>query len=143
MMAVHNSLVLNPLVRKPSKPSYFNTSEHLLRIGRQKASTLAELLQALRTCPDDSIFQHTFSALVRARNQRDPASLDHCHSEVAEGRIRTDSHRGVVEREAHRRRHPQPDHPQADRCAGAFLGRVAPFRSATCSPFRNSLKESD
>ena len=42
MMVVHNSPVLNSLARKPSKPFYFNTSEHLLRIGRQKASTLAE-----------------------------------------------------------------------------------------------------
>jgi len=50
-------------VRKPEKPFYFNTSEHLLRIGRQKATTLSELWQALQTCPDDSIFQHTFRTL--------------------------------------------------------------------------------
>jgi hypothetical protein len=50
-------------MRKPNKPFYFNTSEHLLRIGRQKASTLVELWQALQTCPDDSIFQHTFRTL--------------------------------------------------------------------------------
>jgi len=42
MMAVHNSPALNPLVRKSSQPFYFNTSEHLLRIGRQKANTLAD-----------------------------------------------------------------------------------------------------
>jgi hypothetical protein len=42
--------------RKPDKPFYFNTSEHLLRIGRQQATTLSELWQALQTCPDDSIF---------------------------------------------------------------------------------------
>lgn len=46
--------------RKPQKPFYFNTSEHLLRIGRQRASNLSELLEALQTVPDDSIFQHTF-----------------------------------------------------------------------------------
>jgi hypothetical protein len=50
-------------VRKPDKPFYFNTSEHLLRIGRQKSTTLSELWQALQTCPDDSIFQHTFRTL--------------------------------------------------------------------------------
>jgi hypothetical protein len=79
MMAVHNSPVLNPLVRKPSKPFYFNTSEHLLRIERQKASTLAELLQALRTCPDDSIFQHTFRTLQEHHFIRQGFSNDFAH----------------------------------------------------------------
>jgi hypothetical protein len=79
MMAVHNSPVLNPLVRKPSKPFYFNTSEHLLRIGRQKASTLAELLEALRTCPDDSIFQHTFRTLQDHHFIRQGFSNDFAH----------------------------------------------------------------
>jgi hypothetical protein len=51
------------LRRKPAKPFYFNTSENLLRIGRQRAATLAELLHALRVCPEDSIFQHTFRTL--------------------------------------------------------------------------------
>jgi hypothetical protein len=51
------------LPRKLSKPFYFNTSEHLLRIGRQKACNLSELLEALETCPEDSIFQHTFRTL--------------------------------------------------------------------------------
>jgi len=50
-------------MRTPDKPFYFNTSEHLLRIGRQKATTLCELWQALQTRPDDSIFQHTFRTL--------------------------------------------------------------------------------
>ena len=49
--------------RQPGKPFYFNTSEHLLRIERQKAHTLGELLETLQTCPDDSIFQHTFRTL--------------------------------------------------------------------------------
>ena len=45
------------------QPFYFNSSAHLLRIGRQKASNLCELLEAVRSCPDDSIFQHTFRTL--------------------------------------------------------------------------------
>ena len=49
--------------RTPVKPFYFNTSGHLLRITTQKANTLAEFLAALRVCPDDSIFQHTFRTL--------------------------------------------------------------------------------
>ena len=45
------------------KAFYFNTSAHLLRIGRERATTLAELLQALRTCSEGSIFEHTFRTL--------------------------------------------------------------------------------
>ncbi len=54
-------------MRKPDKPFYFNTSENLLRIGRQKVSTLSELWQALQTRPHDSIFQHTFRTLEYER----------------------------------------------------------------------------
>ena len=50
-------------LRQPNKPFYFNTSENLMRIGRQRATSLSELWQALQTCPDDSIFQHTFRTL--------------------------------------------------------------------------------
>lgn len=51
------------LPRTSVKPFYFNTSAHLLRITRQKANTLAEFLDALRECPDGSIFEHTFRTL--------------------------------------------------------------------------------
>ncbi len=44
-------------------PFYFNSAAHLLRIGREQANNLGELLAGLRTCPDDSIFQHTFQTL--------------------------------------------------------------------------------
>jgi hypothetical protein len=66
-------------MRKPDKPFYFNTSEHLLRIGRQKATTLAELWQALQTCPDDSIFQHTFRTLQEHHFIRQGFSNDFAH----------------------------------------------------------------
>jgi hypothetical protein len=65
--------------RKPNKPFYFNTSEHLLRIGRQKAHTLSELWQALQTCPDDSIFQHTFRTLQEHHFIRQGFSNDFAH----------------------------------------------------------------
>ena len=45
-------------------PFYFNSAAHLLRIGREKATTLTELLEAIRTCPESSIFQHTFQTLA-------------------------------------------------------------------------------
>lgn len=69
--------------RKPSKPFYFNTSEHLLRIGRQKACNLSELLQALKVCPDDSIFQHTFITLQEHHFIREGFSNDFGHWSLA------------------------------------------------------------
>ena len=72
MSTNQNPQLRNPLVRKAGKPFYFNTSEHLLRIGRQKAITLSDLLQALRTCPEDSIFQHTFRAFLELRRRGHP-----------------------------------------------------------------------
>lgn len=66
-------------MRKPRKAFYFNTSEHLLRIGRQRANTLSELLQAVETCPDDSIFQHTFRTLQEHHFIREGFSNDFAH----------------------------------------------------------------
>ena len=68
-----------PDVRKPDKPFYFNTSEHLLRIGRERATTLSELLQALESCPEDSIFQHTFRTLQEHHFIRQGFSNDFAH----------------------------------------------------------------
>ena len=65
--------------RKPGKPFYFKTSEHLLRIGRERAGTLPELLDALRQCPDDSIFQHTFRTLQEHHFIRQGFSNDFAH----------------------------------------------------------------
>jgi Family of unknown function (DUF5752) len=44
-------------------PFYFNSASHLLRICREKATNLQELVDALRTCSESSIFQHTFQTL--------------------------------------------------------------------------------
>src|SRR5262245_62159297 len=44
-------------------PFYFNSASHLLRISREKATNLQELVEALRTCSESSIFQHTFQTL--------------------------------------------------------------------------------
>jgi len=54
---------VRPSEVRSKKPFYFNTSEQLLRIGREKANNLSELLTALRRCPLDSVFQHTFRTL--------------------------------------------------------------------------------
>ena len=67
------------VARKPEKPFYFNTSEHLLRIGHERADSLSELLEALRECPDDSIFQHTFRTLQEHHFIRQGYSNDFAH----------------------------------------------------------------
>lgn len=74
-----NAKPLNSKPKKPAKPFYFNTSEHLLRIGRQQAKTLPDLLEALKTCPDDSIFQHTFRTLQEHHFIRQGFSNDFAH----------------------------------------------------------------
>jgi hypothetical protein len=58
------------------KPFYFNTSAHLLRITRQKATSLAEFLQGLRECPEGSIFQHSFRTLQEHHFIREGFSND-------------------------------------------------------------------
>ena len=78
-MATAENLAETPALRKTPKPFYFNTSEHLLRIGRQKANNLSELLTALQTCPDDSIFQHTFRTLQEHHFIRQGFSNDFAH----------------------------------------------------------------
>jgi hypothetical protein len=70
--------------RTPVKPFYFNTSAHLLRITTQKANTLAEFLEALRVCPDDSIFQHTFRTLQEHHFIREGFSNDFAHWALAD-----------------------------------------------------------
>jgi uncharacterized protein DUF5752 len=69
--------------RTPVKPFYFNTSAHLLRISSQKANTLDELLAALRECPDESIFQHTFRTLQEHHFIREGFSNDFAHWALA------------------------------------------------------------
>ena len=71
-------------VRTPAKPFYFNTSAHLLRITPQRANTLAELLEALRACPEDSIFQHTFRTLQEHHFIREGYCNDFAHWVLAD-----------------------------------------------------------
>jgi hypothetical protein len=63
----------------PVKPFYFNTSAHLLRITRQKSSTVSEFLEALRECPEGSIFQHSFRTLQEHHFIREGFSNDFAH----------------------------------------------------------------
>jgi hypothetical protein len=72
-------LASRPVTRWARAPFYFNSAAHLLRIGRQRADNLNELLEALRTCPDDSIFQHTFRTLQEHHFIREGFSNDFAH----------------------------------------------------------------
>jgi hypothetical protein len=49
--------------RRAKSPFQFVAASYLTRIGSQKATCLGELAQGLRTCPEDSIFHHTFQSL--------------------------------------------------------------------------------
>lgn len=60
-------------------PFYFNSAAHLLRIGREKATSLGELLDAIRACPDSSIFQHTFQTLEEHHFIKEGFSNDFSH----------------------------------------------------------------
>jgi Family of unknown function (DUF5752) len=73
------SATVPTLHRTPVKPFYFNTSAHLLRITRQKANTLSEFLDALRECPEGSIFQHSFRTLQEHHFIREGFSNDFAH----------------------------------------------------------------
>lgn len=60
-------------------PFYFNSAAHILRIGRERATNLNELLEGLRNCPKDSIFQHTFQTLQEHHFIREGFSNDFAH----------------------------------------------------------------
>ena len=65
--------------RTAKSPFIFMSAAHLLRIGRERANNLGELLEALRVVPDDSIFQHTFRTLQEHHFIREGFSNDFAH----------------------------------------------------------------
>jgi hypothetical protein len=60
-------------------PFYFNSAEHLLKIERERAGTLGELLEAIKTCSEASIFQHTFRTLQEHHFIQEGYSNDFAH----------------------------------------------------------------
>ena len=50
-------------MKRAEQPFQFKTASYLARIGRETATTLAQLKQGLETCSDTSIFNHTFQTL--------------------------------------------------------------------------------
>jgi hypothetical protein len=67
------------LQRWAKSPFFFNTAAHLIRIEREQASNLGGLLEGLRSCPEDSIFQHTFRTLQEHHFFREGFSNDFAH----------------------------------------------------------------
>jgi hypothetical protein len=150
-------------VHKPEKPFYFNTSEHLLRIGREKACTLSELLDALRSCPDDSIFQHTFRTLqehhfIRQGFSNDFAhwSLSACHEPILAEQLASVDVReytaiaGLRERmveiveqflQEHPRSASRPAHEPFFFCAADLVVLPTPFVPDTVSGFIDGLRQ--
>jgi hypothetical protein len=60
-------------------PFYFNSAAHLMRIAGERADNLHELLEGLRSCPDEAIFQHTFQTLEEHHFVREGFSNDFAH----------------------------------------------------------------
>jgi len=60
-------------------PFEFKSAAHLLFIERERASNISELLQALRSCPEESIFQHTFRTLEEHHFIKEGFSNDFAH----------------------------------------------------------------
>lgn len=150
-------------LREPEKPFYFNTSENLLRIGREPATTLAEFLEALRHCPDSSIFQHTFRTLqehhfIRQGFSNDFAhwSLSACHEPVLAEQLASIDVRefteiaGLRERiveiveeflQEHPRSADRPAHEPFYFCAADLVVLPTPFHPETLSGFVDALRQ--
>src|ERR1700757_2354332 len=60
-------------------PFEFKSAAHLLFIERQKARTVHELIDALRSCSEESIFQHTFRTLQEHHFIKEGFSNDFAH----------------------------------------------------------------
>ena len=62
-MATSSSSPLQVSAHLARAPFYFNSASYLTRIGRERAGNLAELLEGLKSCPEASVFHHTFQTL--------------------------------------------------------------------------------
>src|SRR5579862_6908506 len=49
--------------KRADQPFQFMAASYLIRIGAEPVQTLGELAKSLRTCPQASIFYHTFQSL--------------------------------------------------------------------------------
>lgn len=66
-------------IGRATTPFEFKSGAHLLRIEREQSRTLGELLRDLHTCPDSSIFEHTFRTLQEHHFIKEGFSNDFAH----------------------------------------------------------------
>jgi Family of unknown function (DUF5752) len=74
-----SSVATESLTQRARSPFEFKSAIHLLRIERERANTLGELLTGLRSCSEDSIFQHTFRTLEEHHFIKEGFSNDFAH----------------------------------------------------------------
>jgi Family of unknown function (DUF5752) len=60
-------------------PFYFNTAEHVLRVEGRRPIDLVGLLEELKLCSQESIFQHTFRTLQQHHFIQEGYSNDFAH----------------------------------------------------------------
>jgi hypothetical protein len=65
--------------RQAVTPFEFKSAAHLLFIEKERACNIEELSQALRNCPEESIFQHTFRTLEEHHFIKEGFSNDFAH----------------------------------------------------------------
>ena len=69
----------NETPRRAVTPFEFKSAAHLLFIEKEHARNIGELSTALRTCPEESIFQHTFRTLEEHHFIKEGFSNDFAH----------------------------------------------------------------
>lgn len=74
-----SSVAIESSSPRARSPFEFKSAIHLLRIERERADTLGELLSGLRSCSEDSIFQHTFRTLEEHHFIKEGFSNDFAH----------------------------------------------------------------
>lgn len=78
-MQTEASGVADQRLAQARSPFEFKAAAHLLFIERERAGNIEELLQALRSCPEESIFQHTFRTLEEHHFLKEGFSNDFAH----------------------------------------------------------------
>jgi hypothetical protein len=61
--AISSTMTASLEAKRADQPFQFMAAAYLIRIGAQPVQTLGELAKSLRTCPQASIFYHTFQSL--------------------------------------------------------------------------------
>jgi Family of unknown function (DUF5752) len=69
----------NETPRRAVTPFEFKSAAHLLFIEKERACNIGELSTAVRTCPEESIFQHTFRTLEEHHFIKEGFSNDFAH----------------------------------------------------------------